>query len=258
MSINQEILQVALVQTDLVWENKAANLANLSQKLEKAHKGIDLFILPEMFSTGFSMQPKKFAESMNGDSIKWLLDISKKLDAAVAASLIIEEGGKFYNRFLFAQPDGSLSHYDKRHLFSMAGEEQHYTAGEKRELIIYKGWRIAPFVCYDLRFPTWCRNTADYNYDIAIFVANWPHRRAAHWRALLPARSIENQCFTLAVNRVGYDGNNIYHSGYTMALDAEGQSLAEVVGEEKISYCNLSLSYLKDARQRLPFLQDRD
>jgi predicted amidohydrolase len=258
MSINQDILQVALVQTDLVWENKAANLANLSQKLEKAIKGIDLFVLPEMFSTGFSMQPRKLAETMDGDSVQWLLDTAKKFDTAIIGSLIIEEQGKFYNRLLFAQADGSLAHYDKRHLFTMAGEEQHYTAGQKRELFIYKGWRIAPFICYDLRFPTWCRNTADYDYDVAIFVANWPHRRSAHWRALLPARSIENQCFTLAVNRVGYDGNDIYHSGYSTALDAEGQALAELIGEEKISYCNLSKTNLRDTRARLPFLQDRD
>jgi omega-amidase len=249
-------LSFALIQTDLKWEDKQHNLLILSQKIRRIEEAVDVIVLPEMFSTGFSMQPQLWAETMSGQGVAWLLAMAQEKKAVIVGSLIIEEAGKYYNRLLWVQPDGQIFHYDKRHLFSLAGEHHHYAAGNEKLIVEYKGWRIAPFVCYDLRFPTWCRNTQ--NYDIAIFVANWPHRRSNHWRALLPARAIENQAFVLAVNRVGYDGKDIYHSGYTTAIDADGQPLLEIVGEEKIGFCTLYKADLQTIRKRLPFLEDRD
>lgn len=250
-------LRVALVQTHLHWEDKAANLRDLEQKIRLLPQPLDLVVLPEMFSTGFSMRPQALAETMQGTTMQWLQRLAKELNIALCGSFIAEAGaGDWRNRFVFVQPDGTTQHYDKRHLFGMAKEGDHYQAGNEKVRISYKGWRIAPFVCYDLRFPTWSRNTDDY--DIAIYVANWPHRRSAHWRALLLARAIENQAYVLGVNRVGNDGNGIYHSGYTAAIDAEGKYLCELVGEDTHSIVTLSHAALCDVRKRLPFLQDRD
>jgi predicted amidohydrolase len=250
-------LRVALLQTNLHWEDKAANLRDLEQKMRSLAQPLDLIVLPEMFSTGFSMRPQTLAETMQGETIQWLTQLAKDLNTAICGSLIIEAAaGDYRNRFVFLSPSGDIQHYDKRHLFGMANEGKHYTAGDTQTRIHYKGWRIAPFVCYDLRFPVWSRNTDDY--DLAIYVANWPHRRSAHWRILLQARAVENQAYILGVNRVGNDGNGIYHSGYSAIIDPEGKYLCELVGEDTSQIATLSQTALADIRKRLPFLQDRD
>lgn len=252
----QNTLNIALVQTDVHWEDKAKNLAMYSEKFATLKTPVDIVILPEMFSTGFSMNPALLAESMQGESVQWLKDMAKANNTAIIASLIIAEDNKYYNRLLWVDAQGNIEKYDKKHAFSMGNENLHYTSGNEKLIINYKGWKIAPFICYDLRFPTWCRNTVDY--DILVFIASWPHRRSAHWRALLLARAIENQAFTFGVNRVGYDGNEIYHSGYSTAINPAGEILTELVGEESIAYISISKEDLLDIRKRLPFLQDRD
>lgn len=249
-------LKVGVVQLDLSWENKPANLAKIDQILDDLAQDTDFVLLPEMFSTGFSMRPDALAEPISGPTVQWLRDKAQALNVAIGGSLIINENGQHFNRFLWAEPDGKLLHYDKRHLFSMAGEQNHYTAGTQQLRITYKGWRLAAFVCYDLRFPTWCRNTDDY--DAAIFVANWPDRRSAHWRALLQARAIENQAYILAANRVGNDGNGIAHSGYSSAIAPDGEKIFEIANLETIAYCQLEREHLSNIRERLPFLKDRD
>ena len=252
----QDLLNIAIVQTDIFWEDKAQNLAQLEAKLLAMQAEADIIILPEMFSTGFSMRPEALAETMLDFSVEWLRQMAKIKNAAIIGSLIIEENGHFYNRLFWVTPIGEIATYDKKHAFSMGGEHLHYTTGNEKLLVNYKGWKIAPFICYDLRFPTWCRNTSDY--DILIFIASWPHRRSMHWRALLLARAIENQAYTFGVNRVGYDNQKVYHSGYSMAIDPAGDMLCELVGEEKIEIISISKNYLMEVRKRLPFLQDRD
>lgn len=248
-------LRITLVQSDLHWENKAANLAAFAQKLATIPE-TDLIILPEMFTTGFSMNPAAYAETMQGDTVQWLLTQAQQCRAAIVGSAIIEENGKFYNRLLWVNPDGQMGWYDKRHLFSMGGEDFHYTRGSQKIMFDFKGWRICPMVCYDLRFPVWSRNKEDY--DLAIYVANWPERRRYHWQSLLIARAIENQAFVVGVNRVGTDANEIYHSGYSSVIDPAGDVLYQHADTEDIKTVTLSKAHLLDIRQRLPFLKDRD
>lgn len=254
--MNHNLLHIALVQTDIYWEDKASNLNSLEKKINNLSNPVDIIILPEMFSTGFSMRPEVLAEHMNGFTIEWLKKMAVQTNTALVASLIIAENEQFFNRLVFVQPNGNIQHYDKKHAFSMGGEHLHYSSGNEKLIIDYKGWKIAPFICYDLRFPTWCRNTVDY--DILIFIASWPHRRSAHWRALLLARAIENQAYTFGVNRVGYDGNGLYHSGYSTAIDPAGNILCELVGEATIEHITIDKNELSAIRKRLPFLQDRD
>ena len=199
-----DILTVALVQTDLVWENPQANRKHIEQMVSSVTA--DLFVLPEMLTTGFTMNASHVAESMNGESILWLKSIAKEKQAAFIGSLVIEENNNFYNRLVCVEPSGEILHYDKRHTFTLAGEHKVYTAGNEKVIFNYKGWKICPLVCYDLRFPVWARNVEDY--DVLIYVANWPMIRVAAWDALLKARAIENMAFCIGVNRVGLDGND--------------------------------------------------
>ena len=251
-------LRITTVQTHLSWENKAANLLHFDNLLDERISNTDVIILPEMFTTGFSMNPEKFAEdSTSGVAVDWMLKQAKRFDAVVTGSIIVEEAGNYYNRLLWVQPDGKMVHYDKRHRFSFAGEHKKYTAGQKRVLIEYKGWRILPLVCYDLRFPAWSRNTDDY--DFCFYVANWPQKRAFAWKQLLVARAIENLSYVAGVNRCGADGNGIEHSGDSLVLHPSGKPLAALTPHETdVSTVVLKKDELREFRERFGFLNDRD
>lgn len=249
-------LKIALVQSFLHWEDKGANLFMFEGKLRNLSTPVDIIVLPEMFSTGFSMQPEKFAEPMSGFAVDWMQKMAVALNAVITGSLIIKENGAYFNRLIWAQPDGELYWYNKRHLFSMAGEEKVYFPGSDKLIVEWKGWKICPMICYDLRFPVWIRNVE--NYDLLLFVANWPERRVQHWRKLLQARAIENQCYVVGVNRVGDDGNGIAHSGNSMFIDPQGEIGFEILGQDIISVANLNYEEIVKTRRYMPFLSDRD
>ncbi len=196
---------VTLVQSHLDWEAPQSNLDRFTALMEPLAGKTDLIILPEMFTTGFAMQPAPLAESSDGPTLEWMKKMARQLKAVVTGSIIAEEAGKYYNRLYWVEPGGRILHYDKRHLFGMAGEGDHYASGQERLIIDYEGWRICPLICYDLRFPVWSRNTEEI--DLLIYVANWPETRANDWCTLTTARAIENQCYVAAVNRIGEDGN---------------------------------------------------
>ena len=259
-------MRISIVQSSLHWENPEANRAMFSEKLSALQGATDLVVLPEMFSTGFSMNAKAFAEPMNGPTMDWLRSTSKELNAAVTGSFICMEGDKYFNRLVFMRPDGQFDFYDKKHLFSLANENECFAAGRKRLTVEWQGWRICPLICYDLRFPAWSRNTAGTflngltpYYDVLIYVANWPNRRAHHWRSLLAARAIENQAFVVGVNIAGFDGNGLEYNGDSAIIDYSGESFAHIPdGLEDIDTVELSLDNLRAYRQQLPFLADAD
>jgi omega-amidase len=210
-----------------------------------------------MFSSGFTMKPAANANTIDGEAVKWMHKLAREQNAAVTGSLVIEQNGNYYNRLFFVEPNGKQHTYNKRHLFTLAGEEKVYTGGNSRIIIDYKGWRIMPQVCYDLRFPVWCRNDVDY--DLIYFVANWPERRSYHWRQLLLARAIENQAYCIGVNRVGDDGNGIYHSGDSAAIDPLGEYLSDIKpGESTTEIVTLKKSRIEQVRSRFGFLKDQD
>lgn len=250
-------LKIALMQAELDWEDPMANLRRFDAKIEQVQAGVHLIVLPEMFSTGFSMNPARLAQPMDGPAVSWMKDRSRETKADIAGSLIIEEKGAFYNRLVWAKPDGRVYGYDKKHLFRFAGEEKVYTAGEGRLLVTCHGWRIRPFICYDLRFPIWTRNL-DNIYDAAIFVANWPERRAAHWNALLKARAIENQCYVAGVNRVGVDGNGHRYHGDTCIIDPMGRVVSVISHKEAIVSGSFSAATVKNHRRKFPAWMDAD
>lgn len=249
-------LTVTGIQCDLAWEDKARNLERIDRMLEASAPGSDLVVLPEMFTTAFSMEPARLAETMDGPAIKWMFAQCQRYGIALCGSLIIEEDGHYFNRFIWVDADGRLYQYDKRHLFSLLGEEKPYTPGREHCLLEYRGWKIQPFICYDLRFPVWCRNALEA--DLQLYVANWPERRSEHWKHLLKARAIENQCYTLGVNRVGKDANGINHTGDSGAYDFYGRELATVHGEERAFTVTLNLDGVVECREKFPFLKDRD
>lgn len=249
-------LTVTLIQTALHWENKEKNLSMFTDKLNTITSPTDVVLLPEMFATGFSMQSALLAEAMNGPTVKWMKEQAARLNAVVCGSFIAHNNGKYYNRLVWMQPDGNYHTYDKRHLFRMGDEQQHYSAGDKRLLVQWKGWRICPMVCYDLRFPVWVRNRNDY--DVLFFVANWPERRAAHWKLLLQARAVENISYCLGVNRVGDDGKGIYHSGDSSVFSARGEQLWQQSHREEIKTITLSKQDLLDYRKSFPAQLDAD
>jgi omega-amidase len=254
-------LTFSLVQTNLHWENKQANLEMLQEKINSIDK-TEVVILPEMFSTGFSMKPAVLAERMDGPTMQWMADVSASKKIILTGSFIAEEEGKYFNRLVWMQPNGQYGYYDKRHLFGYAGEDQNYAAGNKRLIASAKGFKINLLVCYDLRFPVWARQHEqpgnEPEFDVVMYVANWPERRSHAWRTLLQARAIENQCFVIGVNRVGNDGNGIYHAGHSMVVDSMGEVLFEHAHEEIIHTIILHKQALDDVRQKLPFLKDRD
>ncbi|MEN8118863.1 MAG: amidohydrolase [Bacteroidota bacterium] len=250
-------LSVTIIQTNIFWEDKNANLVHFQKKIEGIDTRTDLIILPEMFTTGFSMNPKPFAEKMDGPTFKWMLQMAKHSNAAIAGSIIIEENNHYVNRFLFVKPDGEYQYYDKRHLFAMAGEDKLYSQGNKNELIKYKGWRIRPLICYDLRFPVWSRNYD--GYDLLIYVANWPEKRVAHWKTLLQARAIENQAYVAGVNRIGLDGNNYSYSGDSAIYNSLGEKISKTnSNEESVETILISRELIEGTRKKLPFLNDQD
>ena len=257
-------LTLTLIQTPLFWEDKGANLDLLSQKIAAIEEYTEIIVLPEMFSTGFSMQPAKFAETMDGPTIAWMRSLSAEKKAIITGSLIIVENEKYFNRLIWMLPNGQLGYYDKRHLFAYAGEDQHYSRGDKRLIASVKGWKINLQVCYDLRFPVWARqgqsnnDTINPEYDILLYVANWPEKRSHAWKTLLTARAIENQCFTVGVNRVGLDGNDIAHSGNTMVTGPLGEILYHCADQQDVFTITLQKEDLIHTRDRYPFWKDAD
>lgn len=257
--ILMETLKITIFQAYIFWENAEKNLQNLELRLSNLKEKTDLILLPEMFNTGFTTNVNKCAEAMDGQTIRWMYSISKKFDCVVAGTLIIEEKGNYYNRFVWMSPDGSYVHYDKRHLFGLGKEQEnnYFTAGNSRIILKLKGWKICPMICYDLRFPVWSRNT-DEGYDLLVYTANWPDIRSAHWRALIPARAIENSAFVIGVNRVGHDGNEIYYSGGSMCISPVGDVVYYKPEDEDLYTFTLSPEVLINARKNFPFLKDAD
>jgi len=255
----QSPLKITLIQSSLAWEDKAANLEMFSEKISKLKDTTDLIVLPEMFSTGFTMNASALAEPMDGPSVQWMKQIAAKKKCVITGSLIISENGKFFNRLIWMKPDGNVFHYDKRHLFRLSHEEQTFAAGQSKLIVELNGWRIFPLVCFDLRFPVWSRLTKDSGYDVLLYVANWPERRVTAWSQLLIARAIENQCYVVGVNRVGNDGNAIYHSGESAVINYKGENICGInPHEENIETVELRKEELDEFRSRLPFLDDGD
>lgn len=264
-------MRISIVQASLHWENAAANRRMFSEKIAPLRGLTDLVILPEMFTTGFSMNAAALAESMDGPTVEWMAGTAQTLETAVTGSFICREHGRFYNRLLWVFPDGNIRQYDKKHLFTLAEEDRHYTSGRERITVEWKDWRICPLICYDLRFPVWSRNAYrggpsdgrrgsrdEGFYDLLIYVANWPNRRNHHWKSLLNARAIENQAFVAGVNMVGKDGNGFEYSGDSCLIDFSGQNICQISGHEGVFTAELSLAELREYRERLPFLHDAD
>lgn len=252
-----DVLKVSLVQTSTYWENAKANLASLNSKLDQLDKDTDFVLLPEMFSTGFSVGKEGIAEKMDGQTVNWMLEKASEKNCLLVGSVLIEENKNYFNRLIAAFPDGRLLHYDKRHLFSYAGEDKIFSKGTKRLVFSYKGFKICPLICYDLRFPVWARN--DENYDILIYVANWPSPRIKAWDTLLKARAIENLCYTIGLNRVGDDNNKLNYPGHSAVYDPFGECLLSFEEhEEKIKSVRLEKSAVDTVRNKFSFLDDRD
>lgn len=249
-------MKVALVQVPLFWENPKQNRNYFENKINSITENVDLIVLPEMFTTGFTMNPKSVAETMQGETVLWLQALAKAKNSAITGSLVIEENGNYYNRLVFVFPSGEIKTYDKKHLFSLAGEDKAYTSGTAKMLIEYKGFKICTLICYDLRFPVFARNTEDY--DILIYVANWPKPRINAWDALLKARAIENMCYTIGVNRIGEDPNEHYYPGHSQLLDELGNYLIEPQENEGVFITVLNKNTLAATRQKFRFLNDRD
>ncbi len=252
-----EEIKISLIQSDLVWENPAENMKKFEAKFSDLKGKTDIVLLPEMFTTGFSMNPRPIAETMKGNTVAWIKKQSTENNFAIGGSVIITENGKYFNRFVFAEPSGLIHYYDKHHLFSITGENNEYTPGNTRTIIKYKGFRFFLQICYDLRFPVWMRNKNDY--DVMLLVANWPERRNDAWKKLLYARAMENQCYIAAVNRVGNDGKNIFHTGDSMILDYAGREMAVAKpNAEEILTCTFNLDLLKDSKEKFPAWKDAD
>jgi len=252
-----ENLKITVFQGHLFWENIDKNLQNISLRLAGIREKTDLIILPEMFTTGYSMNAEKLAEPMYGKSMQWMQETAQKFGAVVTGSLIIEEAGNYYNRLIWMRPDGTYAQYDKRHLFTMAKEEDTYTGGRDKLIVELNGWKICPVICYDLRFPVWLRNV-DAEYDLLIVVANWPERRSLHWRTLISARAIENLAYVIGVNRVGHDGNEVYHSGDSTCIDPAGNVVYYKRDEEDVYTFSILAEEVIKARRYFPFLKDAD
>jgi predicted amidohydrolase len=251
-------LTVSTLQTSLYWEDSAKNIAHMTEKIA-ALPPTDLLILPEMFTTGFTMKPESLAEEAGGKGLQWMQEQALAKGCALVGSISVKEKGNYYNRLYWVKPDGSFLAYDKRHLFSMGKEHEHYTAGSSRLTIDYKGWKICPLICYDLRFPVWSRNTAAEPYDLLLYVANWPELRSFPWKQLLIARAIENQCYVAGVNRIGADGNGFSHSGDTVVLNPRGEALSRTQAhEDRLETLTLSYQALSEFREAFPVLKDAD
>jgi len=253
----KEELKVVLIQAPLVWENPEANRDYFSAKIKEINNKAHLIVLPEMFTTGFTMNVEPLAETMDGVTIYWMKEIAAESGAAITGSIIITEDGNYYNRLLFVTPEGELFQYDKKHLFTLANEQDHYSPGTKKLIVEYKGWKICPLICYDLRFPVWARNIE--NYDILIYVANWPEIRTKAWDVLLQARAIENMAYCIGVNRVGEDGKGFDYIGHSAVYDALGEiTSAQNFELENLFHTTLSKTHIEAVRSKLKFLNDKD
>ena len=268
-------LKITFIQSDLHWENKSKNLEMFSQKIASISEVTDLIVLPEMFTTGFSMKPELFAEPMTGPTINWMKEKAKEKNCVITGSFICDDNGTHFNRLVWMNVDGTYETYDKRHLFRMGDEDNHYGHGEKKIIVELKGWKICPLICYDLRFPVWARNTRiessgknqesgqkkeiNLAYDVLIYVASWPERRSHPWKSLLIARAIENQCYTVGVNRIGTDGNDIYHSGDSVVLNFKGERISKTASEkESVETITLNYNELSEFRKIFPVMLDAD
>jgi omega-amidase len=250
-------LSIAIVQTSLVWENIEANLSRFNHLIRGIKNQPHIIVIPEMFTTGFTMNVNHMAEPLGGRTVNWMLEIANQKNFAVAGSIIVEDDDKYYNRFLFVTPSGDIFQYDKRHLFSLGNEHLQFTKGTRRVVFEYLGWRILPQICYDLRFPVWSRNCNDY--DLMINVANFPGSRRKVWNTLLLARALENQCYVLGANRIGSDGMDIDYTGDSQLINARGQIIAQLKpNEEGIIYGTFNLSELVEFRKKFPILPDAD
>jgi omega-amidase len=248
-------MNVSLIQYNIAWHNPEANFEKVEQLCKSITGGT--IVLPEMFSTGFTMKAELVAEPLNGASVSFLKKLANNSKANVLASVVIEESGKYYNRMFWVKPNGEFEYYDKKHLFTMAGEHEHYSAGTTQSQWEIDGWQCKPLVCYDLRFPVWARNTKDKPFDVLFYVANWPSARVSAWDALLKARAIENQCFVVGVNRVGKDGNDIDYNGHSTVIDPYGTVVAFSDVEEVLSI-DLDKKLLTSFREKFPVLNDGD
>ncbi|UXP33235.1 amidohydrolase [Reichenbachiella agarivorans] len=254
-------LTIALLQANPYWEDAEANLAMFEEMVWSIDESVDVILLPEMFNTGFSMNPKQLAEVAGLKTQRWMLRMAAQKQTLVGGSYIVQVEEKYFNRFLFAFPDGTMQYYDKRHLFSLAKEEEFFTPGTERLVVDYLGWKICPLVCYDLRFPAWSRNTVhegQYDYDLLIYAANWPKPRIRAWDILLPARAIENLSYVAGINRVGLDGNDHQYVGHSVVLDYAGGVLSGLDEQEGVIVQKLERKSLEEFRSKFAFLQDAD
>ncbi|CAL2058496.1 amidohydrolase [Tenacibaculum sp. 190524A05c] len=250
-------LNISLLQADLSWENPQENLSYFSSQIEQINNDVDLIVLPEMFTTGFSMNASELAEEVNGTTVNWMKDIAKTKNSAVVGSVIITEENQYYNRLFFVFPSGEFEYYDKKHTFTLAKEHETYSSGTEKLLVEYKGWKICPLICYDLRFPVWARNVEDY--DLLLYVASWPEKRISAWDALLKARAIENMSYTIGVNRIGKDGNDYAYVGHSIIVDCLGEALSQEKNEAaEIISVQINKNTQEEVRNKLGFLKDRD
>lgn len=249
-------MKTALIQSAIIWENPEANRNYFEQKINTISESIDLIVLPEMFTTGFTMNPETVAETMDGKTMGWLQSLAKAKKTAITGSLIIADNNNFYNRLVFVFPSGEIQFYDKRHLFTLAGEDKVYTSGTQKMIVDYLGWKICPLVCYDLRFPVFARNVE--NYDLLLYVANWPKPRINAWDILIKARSVENMCYTIGVNRNGVDNANLEYVGHSQAVDFLGNYIFEPQEAEGVFIVEFDKEKMNNARNKLGFLNDRD
>lgn len=249
-------MKTALIQTNIIWENPSENRRILEEKINALTESVDLIILPEMFTSGFTMNPNLVAETMNGATILWLQNVAKTKNCAITGSLVIAENGNFYNRMVFVFPDGEMQYYDKKHLFTLAGEDKTYTSGNEKVIVNYKNWKICLQVCYDLRFPVFSRNTE--NYDVLIYVASWPKVRTNAWDILLKARAVENLSYAIGVNRIGTDNNGFEYIGHSQIIDELGNFIIEPTEKEGVFIADLDQNKMLETRKKLNFLNDRD
>ena len=249
-------MKIALIQIPLVWEDPKLNRAYIEQKINTLESDTDLVVLPEMFTTGFTMQPERVAETMQGETVVWMQSLAKAKNCAITGSLVIIEGGNYYNRLLFVFPSGEIHYYNKRHLFTLAGEDKSYTKGTQKLIIEYRGWKICPLICYDLRFPVFARNVEQY--DLLLYVANWPTIRIQAWDTLLKARAVENMSYTIGVNRVGKDEKDYDYSGHSQVVDFLGNYAIAPQETEGVFYAQLDKEALLQTRTKLGFLNDQD
>jgi predicted amidohydrolase len=249
-------MKIALFQTNLIWENPAENRKLIEQQLVDLKELVDLIVLPEMFTSGFTMNPENVAETMQGETIFWMKSLALERDCAICGSLVIQENNCFYNRFIFVHPNGKIDFYDKRHLFSLAGEHDKYEKGISKVVIDYKGWKICPQVCYDLRFPAFSRNQE--NFDLLLYVANWPKPRTNAWDILLKARAVENMCYVIGVNRIGFDTNNHEYIGHSQVIDELGNQMLDAAENQGVFKVELDKNKMLATRNKLNFLSDKD